>query len=54
MNDLIWLLTDTDFKEEWRKASFLQKVELLYTTMFIVILYPLNFLLLYDFIEKAI
>lgn len=54
MNGLIWLLTDTDFMEEWHKASLLQKVELLYTTMFIVILYPLNFLLLYDFIERAI
>jgi len=54
MNDLIWFLTDTDFEEEWRFASFLQKVELLYTTIFIVILYPLNFLLLYDFVEKAI
>lgn len=54
MNSLIWLLTDTDFKEEWRKASFLQKAELLYTTVFIVILYPLNFLLLCDFVEKAI
>lgn len=54
MNELIWLLTDTDFKEEWRKASLLQKAELLYTTMFIVILYPLNFLVLYDLIQRAI
>ena len=54
MNGLIWLLTDTDFMEEWHKASLFQKVELLYTTMFIVILYPLNFLLLCDFVEKVI
>ena len=54
MNGLIWLLADIDFEEEWCKASFLQKAELLYTATFIVILYPLNFLVLYDLIQQAI
>ena len=54
MNGLIWLLTDTDFAEEWAKASLFGKLELLYTTISIVILYPLNFLVIWDLIERAI
>ena len=54
MNGLIWLLTDTDFAEEWAKASLSGKLELLYTTILIVILYPLNFLVIWDLIEGAI
>ena len=54
MNGLIWLLTDTDFAEEWAKASLFGKLELLYTTILMVILYPLNFLVFMDLIERAI
>lgn len=48
INGIIWLLTDTDFSEEWNNASFFGKLELIYTTTGFLTCWLLNILLVID------
>ena len=50
MNTIIWFLTDTDFKTEWKTNNIYGKFKLLYVTGGLLFCEALSFLFLIELI----
>lgn len=50
INTILWILTDTDFSDEWNQSSLIEKIELIYTTAGFLCCWLINLLLLSDMI----